>query len=969
VFASIKSLFRKLPRFSARFHIAFGLSSLVTTVVLVALFTKFVPDKLTERQNGRMALAEGIAATSSALLRQGNQSAVRSALQFIVSRNPSLNYIQLVRSADNYKTVFSETELAKDAALPVNPTTRVTVPLLLGERRWGELHFQFKKDSHASWLDRWRNSPFGLMSFMSLLCFPLFYFYLGKMLKELNPSQAVPGRVRSALDTIAESLLVIDRKGDVVLANAAFAELNGVEAESMLGQPVTNFSWIFDESEEQQTPWDVALASGEPLRHEMIGFVDSEQQRRKFILNCSPVMGGNGKAGGVLISMDDVTLLEEKEILLRQSMEEAEAANEAKSAFLSNMSHEIRTPMTAILGFTEVLKRGYIDTEKDRQRHLNTIADSGQHLLELINDVLDLSKVESGAMEVEKIETDAPNIVNEVIKVLRVKAEEKGIYLKMDIKSDIPQHIQSDPSRLRQIVTNLVGNAIKFTESGGVTVELSHHIDDESLMCIDVRDTGIGMTEAQQSTIFEAFTQADASITRRFGGTGLGLSISRRLAIAMGGNVLVESAEGRGSCFKVELPTGNAKNTQLLDAQTIIENLDTVEISEHAEWSFPDCRVLVIDDGAENRELLSLVLGDLGISIRMGENGQEALDALAEEDFDVVLMDVQMPVMDGYQAAGRMREMGLTLPVVALTANAMKGFEQKVLAAGYSHYMPKPIDLDKLTSLLGELLGGEQVGVKAPPKAIEAVPSKPAAALEEKIYSPLAANNPKFQKIVEQFVVRLEDRVQHMNSCLAEGDFQTLAEMAHWLKGSGGTVGFLQFVEPSQELEAASKANDKDRCKQMLTEIEKIQSRLSVDPQQGSDSSSQDEYSVTNAGIALTANAKKVDKPVLSTLPMDNPRFRAVVERFIPRLDDQQQALKQAAEKEDYDEIARLAHWLKGSGGNVGFHDYTEIAQELEDSAKRRDKDGVNAKLQDVFLYTERVRAGWDSLPQLKKTA
>jgi len=259
------------------------------------------------------------------------------------------------------------------------------------------------------------------------------------------------------------------------------------------------------------------------------------------------------------------------------------------------------------------------------------------------------------------------------------------------------------------------------------------------------------------------------------------------------------------------------------------------------------------------------------------------------------------------------------------------------------------------------------VGVKTP-KVIEAAPATPAAS-NEKIYSPLAANNPKFQAIVEQFVVRLEERVQHMNSCLAEGDFQTLGEMGHWLKGSGGTVGFNQFVEPAQALEVASKAADKDQCELMMAEIEQIQSRLSVDTQQDGDSGGQDEHSVTNASISPSANANKVDKPVLSTLPMDNPRFRAVVERFIPRLDEQQQALKEAAEQDDFEEIASIAHWLKGSGGNVGFHDYTEIAQELEDGAKRRDKDAVNEKLQDVFLYTERVRAGWDSLPTLKKIA
>ncbi len=976
MFESIKKLYRKLPSFSARFHIAFGLTSLVSTVVLVALFTGFVPDKASAQHEGRLALAEGVAATSSALLGQGNQVAVRASLQFIVGRNNDLRFIQLERAADNYKVMFSETELAdtQNTGVVFNQETRISVPLLRGDRNWGQLHFQFDDNKGVSLLDRMRDSPFGLMGLMSLLCFPLFYFYLGKMLKELNPSQAVPGRVRSALDTIAESLLVIDRKGDVVLANAAFADLNGVQAESLLGLPVEKFDWIFEDQETLETPWQQALTSGEPVRHEMIGFIDSDSQERKFILNCSPVMGGNGKAGGVLISMDDVTLLEEKEILLRQSMEEAEAANQAKSAFLSNMSHEIRTPMTAILGFTEVLKRGYIDSEQDRLRHLNTIANSGQHLLELINDVLDLSKVESGAMEVEEIATNAPAIVNEVIKVLRVKAEEKGIFLKMEISSDLPESIQSDPSRLRQVVTNLVGNAIKFTEQGGVTIDMRFTGSSEiPLLHIDVHDTGIGMSAKHQATIFDAFTQADASITRRFGGTGLGLSISRSLAIAMGGNVTVESEEGRGSCFQITVPVGDIASTKLLKPAQILEELETVETGEHMQWSFPDSRVLVVDDGAENRELLSLVLADLGIQVELGCNGQEAIDALEKEQFDVVLMDVQMPVMDGYEAVGQIRKRGWTVPVVALTANAMKGFEQKILEAGYSHYMPKPIDLDKLSQLLAELLGGQQLEVEQ--MASVATRSSDAKQDEDKIYSPLAADNPKFQKIVEQFIARLDGRLIEMDQAHAEADFEKLGKLAHWLKGSGGTVGFNEFYEPAQQLEKACIALDTEAATPLLNTIRKIQSRLSTGSHSGSYEpennliAAKDEQPITNVTIATTSVDKKVDKAIVSSLPMDNPRFRAVVERFIPRLEDQVCAMQDALNREDFEELANLAHWLKGSGGNVGFHHFTDFAAELEQGAKNGDSTTMVDNLAEIVQLTKRVRAGWDSLPALKKTA
>jgi len=250
-------------------------------------------------------------------------------------------------------------------------------------------------------------------------------------------SSAVPGRVRSALDTIAEALIVVDKKGHIVLANAAFATLNGQPAEKLMGVNADSLGWIGEEEGVAGLPWKSVFDSGEPIHNSMVGFTDSEGKSRKFLANCSPVTGAKGRVGGVLISMDDITLLEEKERLLRQSMEEAEEANVAKSAFLSNMSHEIRTPMTAILGFTEVLKRGMHLSVEDRQRHLSTISRSGQHLLELINDVLDLSKVESGAMDVESIPTTIGPLANEVVKVLRVKADEKDIALELNINTDM----------------------------------------------------------------------------------------------------------------------------------------------------------------------------------------------------------------------------------------------------------------------------------------------------------------------------------------------------------------------------------------------------------------------------------------------------------------------------------------------------------------------------------------------------
>jgi len=959
------------------------------------MFLGFVPDREGAVLQGRISLAESVSASNSVLLKRGDMSGMRGALEFIVERNPDLNAIELVRASDKSRIYFGAAGLAEantagndaqleaiaGSATSLTGGAVVTVPLLRGDEEWGQLHFQYAAAESVSLLDKIRHSPLSLMLFIGLLSFPVFYFYLGKMLKELNPSHAVPARVRSALDTIAESLLVLDARGNVVLANAAFSELSGQDADALTGVRADTLSWIHVDEANPVFPWQYAFETGEPTRMDMVGFVDSKGEQRKFIVNCSPVMGAKGKVGGVLISMDDVTLLEEKELLLRQSMEEAEAANHAKTAFLSNMSHEIRTPMTAILGFTEVLKRGLNQTEEDRIRHLNTISNSGTHLLELINDVLDLSKVESGAMEVESIACKAATISNEVVHVLQVKAREKGISLELAIDSDLPAHIFSDPSRLRQIVTNLVGNAIKFTEKGGVQVRLEHdETEGESRMLIKVIDSGIGMSDQQLSTIFEAFIQADASITRRFGGTGLGLSISRKLALAMNGDIVVSSTEGEGSTFMLTLPTGDISNVAMLSVEEVLKSVDEVESVTAKQWSFPQSHALVVDDGPENRELLSVVLGELGIEITTAENGQLALDAMDKQRFDVVLMDIQMPVMDGYQAVGEMRKRGVSEPVVALTANAMKGYEQTVMDAGFSHYMTKPIDIDGLTILLGELLGGTCANIDpALPSAMSEPQTHAAAANlsdEKPVYSNMALQNPKFRAIAEQFVLRLEEQMYEMRECIEKNDLDTLAKLAHWLKGSGGTVGFVEFAEPARELEMAARAGDLVTAGAVLDQIDGVRHRIRFDDEPGifetqPNNSRADQAPVFVSSESSTSMADDYDndEPITCSLPMDNKRFRGIAARFIPRLEDQLAAFREAISENNFVEVAALAHWLKGSGGNVGYEGFTELAARLEASAKNGDHNKVVSDFAAVSDYAARVKQGWEQLPPMQKTA
>ncbi|MBX2823266.1 MAG: Hpt domain-containing protein [Gammaproteobacteria bacterium] len=951
--------------FTPKFYLSFGLASLLISVLMLAVFTGILPDRKSEIHVQRAMLAESIASSNSLFLQKNDFASIRSNLEFSVERNPQMLYARVERFSDQSAIAFGD-KLAIGRDSDVH---EMEVPLYRGTREWGVVKFYFSPLKGQTWREKIQRSTLAQVLFIVLLSLCAFYIYLGKMLKQLNPSAAVPARVRSALETIAESLIVVNRKGEIVLANTAFAELVKQQPEKLIGRAANAFAWELpedssgqDEPVNAEFPWIRTLESGDGIRGDMLWMEDAEGVRRKFIVNCSPVESANGKTGGVLISLDDVTLLEHKEVELLRSKEEAETANRAKSEFLSNMSHEIRTPMTAILGFTEILKRGYTRDEASAQKHLSTIGRSGKHLLELINDILDLSKVESGALSVESIKCEPHLLVHDVIQVLGVKATEKSISLQHDIPEALPEYIFSDPSRLRQIVTNLVGNAIKFTDQGGVTIVLRVvKQNGQQQLAIDVTDTGIGMSEEQVAGIFEAFVQADTTITRRFGGTGLGLSISRKLAQALGGDIQVTSTPGVGSTFTATLDAGAIAGVNYLSPSQVREATDNVEVVSRQHWVFDNKTVLVVDDAQENRDLLELLLSDMNIETVLVENGLLATEAVQQQAFDLVLMDIQMPVMDGFEASTVMRQQGFESPVVALTANAMKGFENELQQTGFSHYMTKPIDIDKLSTLLAELLDGRPAGdvtressalsgedsVAANDETIDAVGNT------QKFHNTLIYQNEKFRPLAERFMARLGDKLKEMQQAVESQDMATVASLAHWLKGSGGSVGFGALTEPAAELENAAKNGEADQVPTLFESLLSICSQLSLEenPVQKVHGISFDD-DITSRAEVEAANA---DTPLISSLIGKGPQFFALVQRFIPRLRENLSAMEQAVEKLDYDTIAALAHWLKGSGGNVGFHEFTSPASELEIAAKNNNDGEIFHWFTTIKSLAERI--------------
>jgi len=392
---------------------------------------------------------------------------------------------------------------------------------------------------------------------------------------------------------------------------------------------------------------------------------------------------------------------------LQIAKDEAESSNRSKSEFLANMSHEIRTPMTAILGFTDLLldDRNFQDEPEKRIHAVQTIQRNGSFLLEIINDILDLSKIESGKLEIESVCNSPIAAIEAVLSVMRVRCIEKGIALETIFETPMPENVLTDPTRLRQILLNLVGNAVKFTEIGSVKI-VGRFVDGEQKQLeFDVVDTGLGMTEGQRLRLFKPFTQADTSTTRNFGGTGLGLTISKRLANMMGGDVcIVESSPGIGTSFRATIEVGFLNGTAMIDPSKIRfgEILTAPQsMPKQSTEALKDYRILLAEDGPDNQRLISFVLKKAGASVTVVENGQLAVDAAmkALEDstpFHLILMDMQMPVLDGYGATALLRAKDYGGIVIALTAHAMESDRNKCIQAGCDGYSTKPIEKNEL---------------------------------------------------------------------------------------------------------------------------------------------------------------------------------------------------------------------------------------------------------------------------------
>ncbi len=555
-------------------------------------------------------------------------------------------------------------------------------------------------------------------------------------------------------------------------------------------------------------PNDIKSLLNSPIRieGEMVGILCFENT--KIMRNWAPDEQNFSASMADMVAMAiQVSKRKKIEHELREAHDKALVAEQTMSNFLANMSHEIRTPLTAIIGFSESLLDRKI-TKSDRLDATNTIIRSGKHLLRIINDILDISKIEANKLSIENLQVSPFELLSDVEALARLQAESKGIAFELQFEYPLPSQIITDPVRLKQILINLCNNSIKFTDNGKVIVHTS--CDSElQQMKFEVIDSGIGLTLEQKGKLFQPFSQADNSTTRKYGGTGLGLYLTKQLSEMLGGTITVESEYGKGSNFTTTISTGVLAADNFVNEKpkpVSLENLPAppeISVSGH---------ILLAEDNIDNQKLVSIYLKKMGATVTIAENGQQAMDLALSKHYDLVLMDMQMPVLDGLKATEILCKKGYTTPIIALTANTQKEDKDKCYKAGCSDFLNKPIIQKQFNSIIQKYLKpGEELATSLEP-----------------IKSTLLNQQPDLEELVARFTCELPNSLSNLRQAYDEKDWESLNAQVHSLKGTGGNFGYPEITELTNKIESEAALHNSIEIEKLLDELDIVAERMAM---------------------------------------------------------------------------------------------------------------------------------------------
>jgi PAS domain S-box-containing protein len=602
---------------------------------------------------------------------------------------------------------------------------------------------------------------------------------------------------RSLIESNIDALMTTDPSGIITDVNKQMEALTGCTRDELIGAP---FKKYFTDPERAEAAIKLVLSQKKVTDYELTACARDGRQT-VVSYNATTFYDRDRTLQGVLAVSRDVTERKLVEAELQQAKAAAESASRTKSDFLASMSHEIRTPMNAIIGIADLLTKTPLTPEQDK--YVQIFRRAGDNLLNLINDILDLSKVEASQLELERTGFSVKDHLDKVIEMVAGGAGEKGLALVCEIAPNVPADLVGDPTRLGQVLINLIGNAIKFTESGEVALRVAPDADSSipTALRFTVSDTGIGIPREKLGQVFEPFTQADSSTTRRFGGSGLGLTISKRLVELMGGRIWAESTVGKGSVFAFAVP---------FESRAAADRPTTAPAGTGFNAPLPPLRILLAEDSPDNCTITMAYLEDTPYRVEIAENGAIACEKFITGRYDLVLMDRQMPIMDGLTATRTIRAWEqandrLPIPILALTASALKRDREMCLAAGCTAFLTKPIKQEVLLQAIKErsVVGNRKDTI-------------------------LVRANPKFADMIPVFLQNCRQNVIAMLDALDRGDCETVEILGHGMRGAGGSYGFQAITDIGAALEQAAESADTDASRKWVAELSRYLDRVEI---------------------------------------------------------------------------------------------------------------------------------------------